>query len=299
MIALVTGAGGFLGVRLVRNLLFNGHKVIGIDRKPLPHELFGLSGLSWIVRDLCNEPLSATDLTPVDTIFHLAGATLGAGQDEQLFLKTNEATTIGLLQGFAGHVKRVVHASSQVVYGNVNSLTVGEEFPLLGWDSAYACSKVNVENWLRWFHYKSGGSYVALRFSGFLEGGGAVDYMVAQALQNLPIELFSMGRICRDYISAEKGIEALVAASALPEDNDFQALNIGSGQALTTTELAQIVCEEIGSLSKIIPVDKIAARANFVFNIAKARAKLGFEPGSLAEAVRSYVRDRLKRSHNE
>lgn len=295
MIALVTGAGGFLGVKLAQRLLEAGHQVVAVDRVPSPCSLQGNSAVRWVECDLECETLDPELFDGVETVFHLAGATLGAGKDERLFLQANEATTVGLLKGCAGRVPRLVHASSQVVYGDVNSLAVDEGFPLHGFDSAYATSKVNAENWLRWFHCHGGGHYVALRFSGFIEGGGSIDYMVDQALAGLPIELFSRGEICRDYLPVRHGIEALVRSAALPHRELFEAFNIGSGQAVTTAALARIVCEEARSDSPVVPVDRVAPRANFVYDISKARAMLGFEPGSLADEVRSYVRSRINK----
>jgi len=255
-----------------------------------------LSGLAWIRRDLSRERLAAVELKDVDTIFHLAGATLGAGDDECLFCEANEATTVGLLKECAGKVQKFVHVSSQAVYGNINHLAITEDFPLAGFDSAYACSKVNAENWIRWFQRNRGGRYVVLRFCGFIEGGGIIDYLIDQALQEKPIELFSNGQVCRDYLSVTKGLEAIVAASQYKEEEGLTAFNIGCGQAVSTRVMAEMVCRETGSTSAVVLVDKAAARANFVFDIAKARKKLGFEPGSLVEAIRFYVREKIKRS---
>lgn len=291
---LITGAGGFLGSRLVLRLLADGHMVVGVDMCALPPLFMGAKGLTWIQRDLSCEMLSSGELAGVDTLFHLAGATLGAGLDEHLFCVANEATIIGLLKCCAGHVNRVIHASSQVVYGNVNHLSISENFAVNGFDTAYACSKVNAENWLRWFQHKNSGIYIALRFCGFIEGGGAIDYMIDQAFHDKPIELFSNGQICRDYLPVEKAIESFVASSLFVGKDGFHVFNIGSGQAIKTAELANIVCTEMGSASKIVLLDKSAARANFVFDITKARTEIGFEPGSLAEAVRLYVREKAK-----
>lgn len=300
MIALVTGAGGFLGRRLAQRLLADGHIVRGVDHVSVPPSLAGHSGLSWIRRDLAREELSTDEIEKVDTVFHLAGATLGAGQDELLFCIANEATTIGLLKACSGKVGKIVHASSQVVYGNVDNLSISEDFPLDGYDSAYACSKLNAENWLRWFQYKDGGACVVLRFCGFIEGGGIIDYMIDQALHDKAIELFSNGKICRDYLAVDKGIDALVAASRYQGGGRFNTLNIGSGQAITTLELANMVCAVTGSSSTITTLDKPATRANFVFNVKKAREELGFEPGVLVDTVRSYIQDRIRlKTHGE
>lgn len=295
MIALVTGAGGFIGRRLVARLLAEGWEIRGVGRSAFPLSLTHHDKLTWIVRDLSTAGLLPEEMEGVDTIVHLAGATLGAGKDERLFLSTNEATTVNLLYGWPRSVKRLIYASSQVVYGNVDHLAVAEDFPLDGFDSAYSCSKVNVENWLRWFQSQTGGSYIVLRVCGFIEGGGAIDHMIDQALQGRPIELFAQGLICRDYLSIEKGVDALLAASRYRGADGFYPFNIGSGQAVPMLELAKIVCTETASASRIVPVKKPAVRSNFVFDITKARTELGFDPGSLTHAVRAYVRERMER----
>jgi nucleoside-diphosphate-sugar epimerase len=249
------------------------------------------------LRDLSMEGLLNEEIEGVETVFHLAGATIGAGYDEKTFFSANEAITVHLLQSCAGRVKRIVHASSQVVYGNINHLAITENFPIIGFDSAYACSKVNAENWLRWFYHKSGGVYIVLRLTGFIEGGGIVDYMIDKALGNDPIELFSKGIICRDYLHVDDGIDALVAALRI-DSLGYWVCNIGSGQAITTLELANIVCTEIGSSSKIIPIATPADRTNFVFDISLSKTMLGFSPRSLVDEIRSYVRYRTERISN-
>lgn len=294
MATMVTGASGFLGRRLVQRLLSDGHDVIGVDIQKIPTLFAGKSGLKWIQRDLSCEMITTEEIIGVNTVFHLAGATLGAGLDEHSFCLANEITTIGLLKICAGKVNRIIHASSQVVYGNVDSVSISENFDLNGYDSAYACSKVNAENWLHWFRFKYGGMYIALRFCGFIEGGGIIDYMIGRALLDEPIELFSKGQICRDYLPVEKGIDALIAASSYVGMEDFHAFNIGSGQAVTAIEIASIVCEELGSSSEVVLLDRPAVRNNFVFDITKARSELGFESGSLSDAVKVYARSKVE-----
>lgn len=301
MIAMVTGAAGFLGGFLWRALLQAGHKVRGVDRTLPEGDDLRHPSMTWIRRDLSLEGLTLADIEGVEVLFHLAGATLGAGGDESFFLTVNETTLVNVLKTIAGRVNKIIHASSQVVYGNINSLNIDENFPLNGYDSAYACSKLNCENWLKWFHKKNGGVIISLRFTGFIEGGGAIDYFISQALKNEPIEVYSMGEICRDYLSVHDGIQAFQAAAAADFDGGphLSAYNIGSGEQMTTLELAKLVCAELGSDSKVVPVPKAAPRANFVFNIAKAREEVGFKPQPLAEAVKNYVRETAKRNGKE
>ena len=294
MLVLVTGAAGFLGRQLVECLAASGYDVRAVDRCRAPEKWISNSRVGWIQRDLARESLSVEEVLGVDSVLHLAGATLGAGEDESVFLNANEATLVHLLRSCAGRINKFILASSQVVYGNVNHLAVTEEFPLEGIDSAYACSKINSENWLRWFQRKHRGHYVALRFCGFLEGGGAIEYMVERALCHEPIELHSNGRVCRDYLPVEKSNDAFLAALRIEEVHAFEAFNVGSGQIVTALEIAKMICAETGSRSAVVPIDRVASRANFVFDISKAVAKLGFHPGVLTDEIRAYAHKRLR-----
>ena len=292
MRVLVTGAAGFLGSRLVERLAATDHDITAIDRCPIPGQFLSSESIAWIEKDIAHDGIDLHEIAGIDTVFHLAGATLGAGQDEWRFLMANEATTVRLLQACAEHAKKFIFASSQVVYGDINHTAVTEDFPLQGVGSAYACSKLNSENWLRCFQKKHGGLYMALRFSGFVEGGGAIDYIIDRALRNEPVELFSRGTVHRDYLPVEKGVEALLAALRYEGAAGFEAFNIGSGQAITSFELAKLICAEMGSSSEIIRSPLPAPQGDFVFDIRKATQCLKFNPEDLPEAVRHYLHRR-------
>lgn len=289
MNVLVTGAAGFLGSRLVERLVADGCRVTAIGRCPVPDQFVANKNVEWIERDIAQDGLGHEEIAGVDAIFHLAGATLGAGQDEWRFLIANEATTVRLLQACAKHIKKVIFASSQVVYGDANHTAVTEDFPVQSVGSAYACSKLNSENWLKWFHKKYSGEYVSLRLCGFIEGGGAIDYMIDRALRNEPIELFSHGKVQRDYLPTEKGIEAFLAAFHYKGEPRFDTFNIGSGQAIASYDLAKLICSEANSSSEIVLSSRPAPQGNFVFDIRKAAQYLDFNPGELSAAVRSYL----------
>lgn len=294
MNVLVTGAAGFLGYRLVERLVALGHKVTAVARSPLPMSLDANANLRWIERDLADDGIDEDELHDIDAVFHLAAVKeLGAGQDETIFISTNEAITLKLARVSSRLAKKFIFASSQMVYGDPGHVAVTEQFPLRGMESsAYACSKLNAENWLRHMQKRFGGQYVSLRFCGFVEGGGNIDYMIDNALRNDAIVLFSNGDVCRDYLPAEKGVDAFIAALHYTSSPGFEVFNIGSGQAISSYDMAKLICSEFQSTSDIVLSSQAAPRANFVFDITKANTQLGFDPGSLAEAVRNYARQK-------
>src|SRR5215207_4159446 len=138
MIALVTGANGFVGGRVCAALLEAGWEVRGVSRKEPARALLASPKMRWLQRGLYAQPLPSTDAEGVDVLFHVAGANGGAGLDERGFVEANESLLVSTLRACAGRVPRVVHASSQVVYGDAASVSIREDWPLIP-DSPYAC----------------------------------------------------------------------------------------------------------------------------------------------------------------
>jgi UDP-glucose 4-epimerase len=295
MAVLVAGASGFLGSRLVQALASRGEDVVAVARSVAPATIESDAHVRWVVRDIARDGLDAAGFPDVSVVVHLAGATLGAGVDENRYLTANEQTTVRLAQAFADRVEHFVFASSQVVYGDARHRAVTEEFPLHPEASAYACSKVNSENWLRWFQKRHGGQYLALRLSGFIDGGGIVDYLIDRALAGEKIQLFSEGKVCRDYLPVAEGTEVLIAATRYRGAPGFLPVNVGSGQAVSAAELAAAVCGELGSTSPVELSSNRAPQGDFVHCIERARQLFGFVPGQLIDAVRSYARHRRDR----
>jgi nucleoside-diphosphate-sugar epimerase len=181
-----------------------------------------------------------------------------------------------------------------MIYGPVISTKVDECSSLSGASSAYACSKLNAENWLAYFQQKYGGTYFLLRYTGFVDGGGFVDYLIDRALSDEDIELLSKGSVKRDYLHSLDAINSIVAAIRANSGPGIFPINIGSGDIVSTLQLAQVVCSELQSKSRVKLLDQPAPKDDFVFDIQKAHFVLGFKPMGLINSVKKHSRDRLK-----
>lgn len=284
MAILVTGAAGFLGGRLVRRLADEGRDVVAVARCEAPGDIS--ENVRWLRRDL-TDGLAEADLDGVDAVCHLAAL---KDVDDPSLAFANETMTINLAQSAFGKVGKFIFASSQMVYGDPGHVGVTEGFPLVSSHTAYGCSKINCENWLRWFQKRRCGVCIALRLSGFVEGGGAVDYMIHQALRGEAISLYAEGRTRRDYLSVESGVDAFMVALGYGGEDAFIPVNIGSGATLSARDMADIVREQIRPETEIILENMPGPRKDFVFDIKMARELLGFRPTDLAEAVRAYAK---------
>jgi nucleoside-diphosphate-sugar epimerase len=286
----ISGAGGFLVKKLVAELSRINVKVVALYRSAIPESLRFLPNVDWVMTDLADYNDKLVIAGKIDVVVHLAGSTLGALKNETEFFRDNEIATFNLLNQLSEQCSNFIYASSQVVYGDVCDFDVKEDAALDVTESPYACSKVNCENWLRWFQKKTGGTYLSLRFCGFIDGGGLIDYIVAMATQGKDIGLFSNGEIVRDYLSSDDATVALSKAinCIAGLGNDFIPINIGSGQTISALDIAEIVCMTVNSDSTITRLDKNGPQGDLILNNSKARDLLDFEPRSLVEEIIKY-----------
>lgn len=289
---LISGATGFLGQKLLSALSNVEIKILALHNSEVPNLFRFVPDIEWIKVDLADPALDLVIPYKLDVVVHLAGATLGHGENEDKFFRSNEIATFNLLNKLSKACSNFIYASSQVVYGDVCSLEVKEDFPFDVTESAYACSKVNCENWLKWFQKKSGGTYLSLRFCGFIDGGGLIDYIVNMARQSKDIELFSNGRVVRDYLPSNDAIKVFCSAIGIIDNlaNEFIPINVGSGQLISSAEIAELVCSEVGSNSSIVKLERKGPQGDFVFNNSKARKILNFVPSNLVEEIIKHAR---------
>jgi nucleoside-diphosphate-sugar epimerase len=139
MIALVTGAAGFIGSHLCEHLLTAGDEVKAVDaftdyysradkeRNIAPlitHERF-----SFVENDL-NEMLLVPLLADVDVVYHLAaqpGVRASWGRSFELYVRDNLLATQRLLEACQRHPpSKLVYASSSSVYGEAPSYPTSE-----------------------------------------------------------------------------------------------------------------------------------------------------------------------------
>ncbi len=142
---LVTGATGFIGYRLVKELLRQGAQVRTLSRGP---SLTTVAGVERVIGDV-RDPNSLKGLcTDIDHVFHLAGCAHQLDGLESHDRRHHDITVTGtrnlLDEALASGVKRLVFISSVKTMGEVNQSCQSEEVtpaPV----SAYGIAKLQAE----------------------------------------------------------------------------------------------------------------------------------------------------------
>lgn len=89
-IAAVTGATGFVGKHLVRELIDQGFHVRALTRRPQP----ATENITWIVGDLENRPALSKLVDKADMFFHLAGLIKARKTQEFYHVNSQSVTTL-------------------------------------------------------------------------------------------------------------------------------------------------------------------------------------------------------------
>jgi len=184
--ALVTGATGFIGARLVETLVGERWRVRATGRRARPDHL--APAVEYVPDDLAgDDPSGLAGLCDgVTHVFHLAGASSSKSSQEEMERDNVVATRRLLEAAGTGSLERFVHMSSTSVYGEEEQLPSPvvedvEPSPSRG----YGKAKWGAEQAV-WEHGKKGVPVVVLR-PVTVYGPGAVK-LLASAILDVAIE---------------------------------------------------------------------------------------------------------------
>ncbi len=119
---LVTGATGFIGRRLITDLVAAGQEVAAVGRRPLG-SLPWPDGVTYYRCDLTSDELPEPALAGVSVVYHLAGASSTKSDLAEMKRVNIDGTERLLAQvGRLTGLERFVHVSSTSVYGETTKL---------------------------------------------------------------------------------------------------------------------------------------------------------------------------------
>jgi len=143
---LVTGAGGFIGLNVVKMYLEYGWQVLALVHHNIPKELNNNGNIEIIQGDVTDEEFMLQFKGKIDVVAHVAGLAKDIGSDEK-FRKLN-FEPIKYLAKLP--TDKIVYVSSSDVYGIKDFNNADENTPLIEFPkNPYPKYKIMSEKWLR------------------------------------------------------------------------------------------------------------------------------------------------------
>ena len=249
----VTGGAGFVGSYLVKLLIKEGHEVTVIDnlhkgkKENLRSVLPKIKFEEIDIRDYEN---MEKKLKNIDGVFHQAALTVVQDSFDrpEEYHDVNVVGTENIFKLAKENSFKVVYASSSSVYGhkkNVPIMENSERNPI----NPYGKTKLDDE-YLFEKYSKIGTKIIGLRYFNIFGKGQTLEYagVITKFLDRInqkqsPI-IFGNGTQLRDFIYVEDIVMANL--KAMESETPNLLVNVGTGDAITIAELAEMMIEISG-----------------------------------------------------
>ena len=240
-VVLVTGASGFIGSYVIKELVEKGYTVAGLDKEEPSEEIRKLCtrfyNCNIIDTSVIWENIFCND--NIDYIIHLASQVdVGYAQNYPCSdAYNNILSTLIMLQQAKNHrVKRFVFSSSASVYGKSYMPTEEDKVEPI---SNYGTSKVACEFYIQ----NSGVPYTIFRYAnvyGYGNDKGIIPILFRCAITKEVFHLNGSEKKTRDFVSVED-IARYTVESLQYENFENEIVNISSNNEVSLKELIIII----------------------------------------------------------
>jgi nucleoside-diphosphate-sugar epimerase len=273
---LVTGADGFTGGYVTRDLAVRGYRVIGLTRRDMPAADFPQCA-TLVSADLMDQPALEAIIGEArpDAVMHLAAISFVAHGDADAIYTTNLNGTRHLLEALkrTHRPDSVLLASSANVYGNATPGAISED-AVLAPANDYAVSKVAMEFMAGL--YRDSLPLIVTRPFNYTGVGQSENFLLPKIVSHIrrgaeSIELGNLD-VARDFSDVRMVAEAYRRLIENPAAVG-QAVNICSGKAHTLKEVIRMACDIAGREIEV-RVNPAFVRANEVRVLQGDRTRL-------------------------
>jgi len=297
---LVTGGAGFIGSAFVRLLLNSADspRVVNLDKLTYAGNLENLEAVAakpnyrFVHGDICDAALVDAVLSEEkpDVMVHFAAE---SHVDRSIFspsasFETNLRGTFTLLEAARAHqVPRLVHISTDEVYGSLEApLEADETFPLNP-SSPYSASKAGSDLLARSYFttYKlpvvitrASNNYGPYQFPEKL-----LPLMISNALEGRPLPVYGDGQQVRDWLYVDDHCGAIRAV--MEKGREGEIYNIGGSRSLPNLEVVRKILAATGASDDLIRyvVDRPGHDRRYALSSAKLMRETGWAPQTTFE----------------
>ncbi|TQR17341.1 NAD-dependent epimerase/dehydratase family protein [Psychrobacillus vulpis] len=245
---LVTGAAGFIGSYVVKELVKENFSVIALDNLSTGKVSNLVTDVPFYEMDISNNELEDVfRIEQPNYVIHLAAqsSVLNSMIEPMEDCQSNLVGTLNVLR-FAKQydVKKVIFASTAAVYGNPTTFPVVEDSKLSTL-SFYALSKLSAEKYVQLYEKLFDLKSCILRFSnvfGPLQAGGVITSILHRILDGEDPIIFD-GNQTRDFIYVKDVAAACIQSLMSDKTGVF---NISSSTEISIQEVYEVLSELTG-----------------------------------------------------
>jgi dTDP-glucose 4,6-dehydratase len=306
---LITGGAGFIGSHYARTLLDGGYAgwesadVTVLDKLTYAGNRENLPSshprLTFVQGDICDTDLLREVLPGHDAVVHFAAESHvdRSLESADAFVQTNVVGTQRLLDAvlLAG-VERVVHVSTDEVYGSITKGSWTEDWPLLP-NTPYAASKAAAEMMARTYFRTHGLDLSVTRCSNnygpYQHPEKLIPLFVTNLLEGERVPLYGEGTNVREWLHVDDHCREIDLV--LGKGRAGETYNVGGGNERTNIAITERLLELADtdwSMVRRVP-DRKAHDLRYSIDDGKIRQELGYAPRigfdeGLAETVTWY-----------
>ena len=253
---IVTGCAGFIGSHTTDLLLEEGHKVVGIDcftyagnpSNVIAHK--NNPNFKLYNENICNTStiLELCVLREIDWIINFAAETHvdNSIKSSSMFIKTNIEGTKSLLEVCRQSGTKLLHVSTDEVYGSITKGSFNEE-SMLDPRNPYSATKAGADHMIKAYHNTYGIDYIIVRPSNNYGPRQHSEKFLPTILNsirdNKKIPVYGDGSNVREWLFVKdtaRAIHHIINAGSINE-----TYNISSNTEMKNTEVIKAVCDSL------------------------------------------------------
>jgi UDP-glucuronate 4-epimerase len=318
---LVTGAAGFIGSFVVKQLLAEGKSVLGFDNL---NDAYDVRLKQWRLEQIEDHPgfsfnqVDIADETQLgeawgkqefQAVINLA-ARAGVRQsvrDPQVYFRANVRGLLNVLNLCRDRgVGKVVQASTSSLYGAHNPRPFKEDADISKPLSPYAASKGAAEMICHSYHHLHDLDFTILRYFTVYGPAGRPDMSIFRFIQWIaegrPLQLYGDGEQERDFTFVEDIARGTIAALNC---SGFEVINLGGDRPYRMLDLIGLIEEKTGKQAIIKKGPEAPGDVRVTWaDISKARQLLEWQPETdlqegVSRTIDWYIQERAWASQIE